>query len=100
VLNCCNKLVQRRVECLQENNALCLFSGDAFSPSTMSNITKGEQLPPVLNACGVQAAVVGNHDLDFGRARMAELISVCNFPWLMSNVLDKDSGEPFDGCHR
>ena len=77
-----------------------LFSGDAFNPSLMSSLTKGEQMPPVLNACGIRAAVVGNHDLDFGRPRLAELISKCNFPWLMSNVLDVHTGEPFDGCQR
>ena len=66
----------------------------------MSNVTKGEQMPLVLNACDVQAAVVGNHDLDFGRPAMAKLIGQCNFPWLMANVRDKDTGELFDGCAR
>jgi 5'-nucleotidase len=57
-------------------------------------------MPPVLNACGVQAAVVGNHDLDFGRARLTELTRMCSFPWLMANILDKDTGKPFEGIHR
>lgn len=32
---------------------LVLFSGDAFSPSVMSTVTKGKQMPPILNALGV-----------------------------------------------
>jgi 5'-nucleotidase len=45
---------------------LVLFSGDALSPSLMSISTLGKQMVPVLAACGVSAACVGNHDLDFG----------------------------------
>jgi len=45
---------------------LVLFSGDAFNPSLMSTITFGKQMVPVLNAAGVKAAVVGNHDLGLG----------------------------------
>ena len=47
---------------------------------------------PVLNQIGVHAACVGNHDLDFGVANMVRLTKECNFPWLMSNVLDKATG--------
>jgi 5'-nucleotidase len=97
---CCIFIGHHRRAWLQEHNALVLFGGDCFNPSIMSNITKGEQMPPVLNACGVQAAVVGNHDLDFGRARMAELIRKCSFPWLMANIRDKETGAVFDGCAR
>jgi 2',3'-cyclic-nucleotide 2'-phosphodiesterase (5'-nucleotidase family) len=32
----------------------------------MSISTLGKQMVPVLAACGVSAACVGNHDLDFG----------------------------------
>lgn len=85
---------------MQEYGALTLFSGDAFNPSIMSNVTRGEQMPPVLNACGVAAACVGNHDLDFGRARLAELAAQCDFPWLMANVLDKHTGDVFEGVQR
>ena len=62
-------------------NPLVLFSGDALSPSqsmcgdfndrnylthvlciTVSSVTKGEQMVPVLNALNVNTAVFGNHD--------------------------------------
>jgi len=79
---------------------MVLFSGDSFNPSLMSTVTKGAQMPPVLNAAGVQAAVVGNHDLDFGLAQFERLSSQCIFPWLMANLLDRTTSEVFPGCKR
>jgi 5'-nucleotidase len=43
---------------------LVLFSGDCLNPSLMSAFTRGEQMVPVLNSLGVQAAAVGNHDCE------------------------------------
>jgi len=77
-----------------------LFSGDAFNPSLMSTVTRGEQMPPVLNRIGVHVASVGNHDLDFGPERMADLCHACSFPWLMANVLDKRTNQLFPPCQR
>lgn len=83
---------------MQTKNALVLFAGDAFSPSIMSTLTRGEQMPPVFNNIGVHVAAVGNHDLDFGAERMAELIARCDCQWLMANVLTPDTKQPFPGC--
>ena len=38
---------------------ITLFSGDAFSPSMMSTVLKGKQMIPVLNACNIDAACLG-----------------------------------------
>ncbi len=35
-----------------------------------------------------------NHDFDYGLENMMKLNSQCNFPWLMANVLDRETG----GC--
>eukprot|EP00798_Chlamydomonas_sp_ICE-L_P030828 gene30828-35864_t len=62
-------------------------SGDAFNPSLLSTFTLGEQMPPVLNEIGVSVACIGNHDFDFGTTQLRKLVKMCNFPWLMANVL-------------
>ena len=78
---------------------LVLFSGDAFNPSTMSTVTGGKQMPPVLNLLGVHTALMGNHDFDFGVDRLKMLVEMCEFPWLLSNVRDKATGRPLaDGA--
>lgn len=76
---------------------LVLFSGDAFSPSMLSAFTNGEQMVPVLNAVGTDCAVFGNHDFDHGLDVLTEHITKNTFPWLMSNVVDNETGRPLGG---
>lgn len=75
-------------------NPLVLFSGDAFNPSMLSTFTQGEQMVPVLNSVGTHVAVFGNHDFDFGLEVLQKWVEKCNFPWLMSNVIDNETGRP------
>lgn len=48
----------------------------------------GVQMVPVLNAIKPHAALIGNHDFDFGVESLMLLMETCNFGWLMSNVKD------------
>jgi len=82
------------VKGMQDLNPLILFSGDIFAPSIMSTFTKGEQMVPVLNKIGTHCAVYGNHDFDFGLETLADLVEKTEFPWLMSNVIDNETGRP------
>ncbi|OQO10168.1 hypothetical protein B0A48_04525 [Cryoendolithus antarcticus] len=81
---------------------LTFFSGDAFNPSLESSVTKGSHMVPVLNGTRVNAACLGNHDLDFGIEQFASLAGKCDFPWLCANVLDPALGEdvPLGNCKR
>ena len=36
--------------------------------------------------------------LDFGLDTLAELIPKCNFPWIVSNVIDSESGQALGGA--
>lgn len=63
----------------------------------MSTFTKGEQMIPILNAVGTHCAVFGNHDFDHGLDVLSEWIQKTNFPWLMSNVVDNETGRPLGG---
>ncbi|PWN53887.1 Metallo-dependent phosphatase [Violaceomyces palustris] len=69
-------------------NGLVLFSGDLFSPSVESSVTRGTHLVPVINAMNLDCACLGNHDWDFGYPHLQTLMSQNNFPWLFSNVVD------------
>ncbi len=76
---------------------LVLFSGDCFSPSILSSVTKGSHMVPVLNMMGVHAATIGNHDEDFGDDVAARLVDQTNFPWILSNVFDGMTGAQLAG---
>ena len=42
-----------------ERNVITIFSGDAFSPSIMSTILRGQHMVPVLNALDITVACLG-----------------------------------------
>ncbi|EFR01299.1 2,3-cyclic-nucleotide 2-phosphodiesterase [Nannizzia gypsea CBS 118893] len=71
---------------------LRLFSGDAFSPSLEASVLRGEHIPTILNAMNIDLACYGNHDFDFGEARLIELSRITKFPWMLTNVLRR--GQP------
>ncbi|WP_246504016.1 bifunctional metallophosphatase/5'-nucleotidase [Plastoroseomonas arctica] len=73
------------------------FGGDLFSPSLASSITKGRHMVALFNELAPAAAVLGNHEFDFGPEAAAQNIAASTFPWLGANVLGAD-GQPFGGC--
>lgn len=72
-------------------NPMILFSGDIISPSFISTFTRGEQMVPVLNDIKVDCAVFGNHEFDYGVDNLIEFVKKTSFPWLLSNVIDKET---------
>jgi 2',3'-cyclic-nucleotide 2'-phosphodiesterase (5'-nucleotidase family) len=76
---------------------LTTFGGDLLSPSLLSGLTKGSQMIELTNAVGIQVAVVGNHEFDFGSDLAAQRIKASRYPWLGTNVLAAD-GAPAVGC--
>jgi 2',3'-cyclic-nucleotide 2'-phosphodiesterase (5'-nucleotidase family) len=82
-----------RAERQRNPSAITTFGGDLISPSVLSGLTKGEQMIELTNAIGVQVAVPGNHEFDFGPEVAAERFAASRYPWLGSNILGKD-GKP------
>ncbi len=80
----------------RSDNAITTFGGDLLSPSVMSGLTKGEQMVDLFNAIGVDVAVFGNHEFDFGNDLLEQRIGDSEFPWLATNVAGAD-GNPFGG---
>ncbi|KAL0979082.1 hypothetical protein UPYG_G00180280 [Umbra pygmaea] len=75
----------------QSVNPFIVFSGDCLSPSVLSTVTKGKHMVDVLNKLGIQCAVYGNHEFDFGVDHLEEQIKRTNFLWFLSNVYDRFS---------
>jgi 5'-nucleotidase / UDP-sugar diphosphatase len=72
------------------------LGGDLISSSMMSGITKGTQMIELMNAIGLDIAVVGNHEFDFGAEILKQRVGESKFPWLGTNVLGAD-GKIFPG---
>jgi 2',3'-cyclic-nucleotide 2'-phosphodiesterase (5'-nucleotidase family) len=80
----------------RSQHALLTFGGDLISPSLLSGITKGAHMIELMNALGTDIAVLGNHEFDFGLEVALKRIGESRFPWLATNVFDRD-GKPLPG---
>jgi 5'-nucleotidase len=76
-------------------NTLFLLSGDTISPSVESLTYKGAQMIDAWNAVGLDYAVFGNHEFDFGPEVLKERMKESRFPWLGANVIDRRTGKTF-----
>ncbi|HYO45725.1 MAG TPA: 5'-nucleotidase C-terminal domain-containing protein, partial [Gemmatimonadota bacterium] len=73
--------------------SLQIDGGDQMQGTVISNLTGGRATIDVLNALGIDAAAIGNHEFDWGvdtlKARMAQ----AEYPFLSANVFLKATGE-------
>ncbi|KAK7440247.1 hypothetical protein VKT23_017188 [Stygiomarasmius scandens] len=76
-----------------ERDGLVLFSGDLFSPSVESSVTRGNHMVPVINYLRPDVSLTGNHDFDFGYPHLQHLLEDCKFPWILSNIIDKTTSK-------
>lgn len=75
-------------------DAILTFGGDLISPSLASGLTQGAHMVDLVNSMQPAAAVLGNHEFDFGAAIARQRMAESRFPWLVSNV-DEADGSPF-----
>ena len=71
---------------------LRLDAGDEFQGTLGSNITFGRPVVEAFDRIGLQAAAVGNHDLDWGPDTLQRRISESRYPWLAANLVDSATG--------
>jgi 5'-nucleotidase/UDP-sugar diphosphatase len=77
--------------------SLTLLSGDFISPSLMSSVTKGEHMIQLGNRLGIDIAVPGNHEFDFGPSIFRQRMGESRFPWLATNLFEAD-GKSFNNA--
>ena len=76
-------------------NTLFLLAGDTISPSVESNTYKGAQMIDAWNAIGLDFAVFGNHEFDFGPDELIKRMKESHFTWLGTNVINTTTGKTF-----
>lgn len=72
---------------------LVLVAGDILQGTPMSTVFHGKPDVEALNAIGVDAMVVGNHEFDFGLENFQALRQLARFPFISANLVWKDSGQ-------
>ncbi|MBF0347304.1 MAG: 5'-nucleotidase C-terminal domain-containing protein [Magnetococcales bacterium] len=66
------------------------FGGDLLSPSLLSGVAQGRQMIEAMNALGMEVAVPGNHEFDFGPEPMSQQLRNSRGVWLASNMATSD----------
>lgn len=61
------------------------------------NADKINPMISIMNTIGIDAAVIGNHEFNFGKNILLNAIKQSRFPWLSANSLDEKSGTPYFG---
>ncbi len=77
----------------EKNPYILLDSGDMFQGTPEGNFTKGMATVALMNRLGYSAALVGNHDYDYGEESLKAMISSASFVMLGANVYRKDDGQ-------
>ena len=75
-----------------------VMAGDFLGPSVASSVFKGEQMIAALNAAGLDLATLGNHEFDFGDDVLIQRMREARFEWVVSNVIDTNTGQPIGGA--
>jgi len=78
---------------------LVLFSGDLFSPSAESMLAQGKNMVAVMDQLNPDACLTGNHEFDYGIQTFNELIARSQSKWILSNVIDTNTGAVPTGLH-
>jgi len=82
-------------------NTLLIDNGDMLQGSALSyfhakiNNSMSNPMIEAMNLMGYDAAVMGNHEFNYGRAYLDNAIKTSNFPWLCANITNKTTGESF-----
>jgi 2',3'-cyclic-nucleotide 2'-phosphodiesterase (5'-nucleotidase family) len=75
-----------------------VLAGDFLSSSVESTVFKGEQMIAALNAAGLDLATLGNHEFDFGKDILVQRMAEAKWQWVVSNVVDAETGKPIGGA--
>lgn len=83
----------RAVEARYPGATVHLDGGDVMQGTVISNLTAGRSTVDVMNAIGLDAAAIGNHEFDWDVETLRARIEQADFPWLSANIFEKSTGQ-------
>lgn len=87
--------ISAAVQAVRQENRDTLFidAGDTLHGMPVINISRGANMVKLMNEMGYDYMVPGNHDFNYGEARLQELAKGLHFPMLSANIVDKRNGK-------
>lgn len=77
---------------LAGENVLLLSAGDVLHGQPLATLSRGKSIIEIMNATGYDAMVPGNHDFNYGAARLKTLEKQAEFPVLAANLKNNVGG--------
>ncbi|MBE3575579.1 MAG: bifunctional metallophosphatase/5'-nucleotidase, partial [Firmicutes bacterium] len=84
----------RSYEVRNPQGTLLVDDGDLMQGPPISTLFHGQSTIDFYNYMGYDAAAVGNHEFDWGRAVLEERAKQADFPFLAANIVDTATGQP------
>lgn len=81
-----------------DKDPLVLFSGDLLGSSQNGLVLQGADMVDVMNRLGVDAAVFGNHEFDYGLETLTKRVQESKFDWIATNLANASTGAPPAGA--
>ena len=81
-----------------DENVLYVDGGDSPYNTTLANVTHGDVSVAALNAMGLTATVLGNHDFDYSFQNLLRLADSADYAMLSANTRYKDDKKPADAA--
>lgn len=85
----------------KHEHVLLIDNGDVFqgTPLTTYYVKKLQHKLPnplikIMNYLGYDAAVIGNHEFNYGTPFLQRMVNESSFPWLSANVLQRGTDRP------
>lgn len=84
-------------------SAILIDNGDMLQGTALTyyHAKINNELPnpmiEAMNLMGYDAAIIGNHEFNYGMEYLDYAIKTSNFPWLCANITNKTTGESFTG---
>lgn len=88
VLKAAMDSAEARCACL----TLRIDAGDQMQGTLVSNLFYGASTVEALNLIGLDAAAIGNHELDWSVDTLRQRMREAEYPWLAANVFDSATG--------
>lgn len=77
-----------------DGNVTLVDAGDAVQGKVMGTLTQGQALIDIMNECGYEYAIPGNHEFDFGMTLFNRLVANAKAKYLSCNFTDLRTGSP------
>ncbi|MDQ0215148.1 2',3'-cyclic-nucleotide 2'-phosphodiesterase/3'-nucleotidase [Oikeobacillus pervagus] len=79
------------------DNGDCIQGTPLMSHYVKEHADRPNPIIETLNTIQIDAAVVGNHEFNFGQSILHQAVKESHFPWLAANVVDSEQNEPYFG---